>query len=180
MYADTSMVDDMVFDDMPVEDTTTIPAGNVLQDPNFVGPVQPGGVGAGWIDPNLDSTGDEGYVDSSGSLGGGNSTSSNDPTESAPAPGSPVSSWGSIIKSLEGAGVAAATVANAVEGKTAGYPLGKKGQSAPVRGSAPSILDRLFGPTTTSSNAGKTSMVATLLLVAVVIGLGYLVYKGVS
>jgi hypothetical protein len=173
------IADEMMFGDIPVEDTTMVSAGTALQDPNFVGPVQPGGVGAGWIDPNLDSTGDEGYVDSSGSLGGGNSTSSNDPTESAPAPGSPVSSWSSIIKNLEGLGVASATVANAVEGKSTSNKIGRPGQSASVKGSAPSILDRLFGPTTTQSNAGKTSMVAILLIVAVVIGLGYLVYKGV-
>jgi hypothetical protein len=170
---------DMVFSDIPVEDTTSIPVSGVLQDSSYGGP-SGGGIGpTGWIDPTLDSTGDEGYVDSAGALGGGNSTSSNDANASTPAQGSPLGSFASIIQNLEGIAIGGAAIANAVEGRTGSTTIGRRGQSAPVRGSRPSVLDRLFGPSTTSTKTGTTSVIAMAVIVTLIVGLGFLVYRGI-
>ncbi len=93
---------------------------------SFVGPTQdpstlPSGLSPGvtqlssGVDLSIDSSGDEGYVDSAGLLGGGNSVSSNSPNETCPAPGSPVAadhfsspSGGILLEDLTKIGVAAA------------------------------------------------------------------------
>lgn len=157
------------------------------------------------IDTAIDSTGDEGYADSSGTLGGGNSVSSNDPNALDPAPGSPVaagaSHW-SFLEDFTKIATAGASIALAVEGPSGRTPIGRTGQSAPV-GTQTSFLQKLFGvkPASTpkpsffqsllgassgqvsgvNSGASGTVGLATVALIgAVVLGLGFLVWKAVK
>lgn len=159
------------------------------------------------IDTAIDSSGDEGYADSSGSLGGGNSVSSNDPNSTLPAPGSPVASTSFHWPSLEDftkIATVGAQLAVAIEGPSGRTPTGRQGQSAPV-GVQQSFMQRLFGVQPAASAAkpsffqsllgavsGQTSGAnpasasgqvgfATIAFIGVVVaGLGFLVWKAVK
>lgn len=144
----------------------------------------------GPIDTSIDSTGDEGYVDSAGSLGGGNSTSSNDPNATDPAPGSPTSSFSSVASTLEDLTKLATTgaqLANAIEGPSRSTLVGRTGQSAPVRSSKPSFLQSLFGSASgqaagvnASATGATTTGFATVgFIAAIILGLGFLVWRAV-
>lgn len=161
------------------------------------------------VNTAIDASGDEGYVDSAGLLGGGNSTSSNNPNETCPAQGSPVSSATSIGSTLENIlqiGVAGAKIATAIEGPTVATPYGRTGQSSPVYGAnQPSLLQRLFGQSApvvgnkpswwqslfgatsgqvsgvnTASPTGAAGLVTIAVVGAVVLGLGFLVWRAVK
>jgi hypothetical protein len=205
-------------DFMPIETTDialpdTLTAPDISSDPaiSSIPGYSPSGVQG--IDTSIDSTGDEGYVDSAGLLGGGNSTSSNNPDETCPAPGSPVSvphtssaGGGSLLEDLTRIAVAGTQIATAIEGPSGRTPIGRTGQtgtyygtkqqtlfqrlfgqSAPVVGSKPSFFQTLLGTASgqtsgvnrASSSTGTAAAVSVLFIGAVVLGLGFLVWKAV-
>jgi hypothetical protein len=186
-------------------DTLTAPSDLGITPTNVVGPLPDTSTISG-ADVSIDSTGDEGYVDSAGLLGGGNSTSSNNPDETCPAPGSPVAGAtpGFNWEDLTRIAVAGAQVATAIEGPSTRTPTGRTGQSstyygarqpsllqrlfgqsAPVRGSKPSFLQSLLGTTSGATSgvnpsaSGMTGAVTILFVGVVILGLGFLVWRAV-
>jgi len=158
------------------------------------------------VDTSIDSSGDEGYADSSGNLGGGNSVSSNDPNATEPAPGSPVAATSFHWPSLEDItriAVSGAQIATAIEGPSGRTPIGRTGQSAPV-GTQQTFLQKLFGVKPASapkpgflqsllgavsgqasgvnstSSSGTVGFFTIAFIGVVVLGLGFLVWKAVK
>lgn len=202
---DASSIDSIDTTSSVLPDTLAPP--DVSSDPSIssIPGYSPSGVQG--IDTSLDSSGDEGYADSSGSLGGGNSVSSNDPNATEPAPGSPVAATSSHWPSLEDItkiAVSGAQIATAIEGPSYSSQTGRYGQSAPV-GRQQAFFQKLFGvqPAASvarpsffqsflgavsgrasgvnpSSTSGTVGFATVAFIGVIVLGLGFLVWKAVK